>query len=138
MQKKVGGTPLTSKAKKTILLAMDVIEQMMRGAAEILAKILFNKTIPKEFYAQIAVMDLDELAFLLSALVTAGRLEQAEEILFTQFELNPSEELYDLGIEMYGQMSVYSDDELKNFDFSREEIDRGIADIEKLFKAVKA
>ncbi|MCL2797830.1 MAG: DUF6483 family protein [Firmicutes bacterium] len=117
---------------------MDVIEQMMRGAAEILAKILFNKTIPKEFYAQIAVMDLDELAFLLSALVTAGRLEQAEEILFTQFELNPSEELYDLGIEMYGQMSVYSDDELKNFDFSREEIDRGIADIEKLFKAVKA
>lgn len=116
---------------------MDVIEQLVRGAAEILAKILFNKSVPKEFYTEIGVLDLDELEFLLGALVAAGRLEQAEEILFTQFELSPSRELYDIGAEMYGRMSAFSDEMLLKFDFSRAEIEQGVTDLEALTAFIK-
>ena len=116
---------------------MDVIEQLVHGLAEVLAKILFNKTVPKEVYDQIAAMDLDELDFLLGALIAAGRPEQAEDILFAQFEMNPSRELFDLGTEMYGKISVFSDEQLETFEFSRGEIERGKQDLEKLFAAKK-
>ena len=116
---------------------MDVIQQLTQGLAEVLAKILFNKTVPKEVYDQIVAMDLDELDFLLGALVAAGRLEQAEDIFFAQYEAEPSEGLYSLGTEMYGRMGVFNDEQLEVFDFSRAEIERGLRDLEKMHRTGK-
>lgn len=68
----------------------------------------------------------------LRGLISKGKIEEAEDILFKEAENNPSEAIYEIGEKMYALLEKMSDEELKSFNFSREEIKLGLKDLKKL------
>lgn len=70
----------------------------------------------------------------LRGLISKGRIDEAENMLFKEAEKNPSEKIYEIGKRMYNFLSNKRDEELMECNFSREEINLGLEDLKKLIR----
>ena len=109
----------------------DYIMRMINNLVKFLSKIVFNKEIPvyetsqKEEYAQ-----SDDLHKNLLSLLSDGKINEAEDMLFEDFNPKDNKDLM-VALDFYNRLNNMDDEYLKANDFSREEIEQGLRDIAK-------
>jgi hypothetical protein len=65
-------------------------------------------------------------------LITDSKINEAEDLLFESIDTFDSNYLL-LALDFYARLNEYDDDDLKQCNFSREEIDDGLMEVKKLF-----
>ena len=109
----------------------DYIMRMINNLVKFLSKIVFNKEIPvyetsqKKDYAQ-----SDALHKNLLSLLSDGKINEAEDMLFEDFNPKDNKDLM-VALDFYNRLNNMDDEYLKANDFSREEIEQGLRDIAK-------
>ena len=112
---------------------MDVIQQMIKGSGEILAKLLFRKEEGHEMIVEYAATS-KEVGILIWSLLASNDFGEAEALLLKEMRENFDFELYDTGIEFFNALDKLSDDELIAHSYTRERIDEGAT---RLFQILK-
>ncbi|MGI5873689.1 MAG: DUF6483 family protein [Bacillota bacterium] len=79
-----------------------------------------------------ALGDDDLLPEILNEMIAAGKLDEAENLLYRFIENYPLAENYGIGLDFYERLSRLSDEELARDGWSRREIRDGIADLHRL------
>ncbi len=107
------------------------IERMTR----FLAKVLFGKESAAESLEEEASLSGEGLLyFRLRTLIGEGKVNEAENLLFDEFEKDPGPPLLAVALQFYSDLNNLTDGELKRSDFSREEIRDGLAEIRRLYE----
>ncbi|MGM9568270.1 MAG: DUF6483 family protein [Clostridia bacterium] len=78
-----------------------------------------------------AVGDDEILPEILNEMIRAGKIDEAENLLFRCVENLPLTENYAIGLGFYETLSLLSDEELRISGWSRREIKEGIADLHR-------
>ena len=78
--------------------------------------------------------DKDKILIILKKLISEKRYSEGEDILFQFAEDNKPSYLDEVSKWFYGELSLKTDDELMEGDFSRGEIEQGLKDFQKLIK----
>ena len=93
---------------------------------------LFNNDGEGDFLLSDSYSKDDILWITLRGLISKGKIEEAEDILFKEAENNKSEKVYEIGEKMYRLLDKKSEEELKMYNFSKEEIKLGLEDLRKV------
>lgn len=112
---------------------MDILEHAMNGIGKVLAKMLFNKEEDNEH--EIFLEQSESISFItaiLNAMMAESEFNEAENFLFDLLEESFNEEVYKLGIDFFEKLRLKTEDQLKVANYSYEEIEQGIADLNKL------
>ena len=112
---------------------MDVIQQMIRGSGEVLAKILFRKEEDHEIIVEYAATS-KEVGILIWSLLASEDFGEAERLLLREMRDNFDFDLYETGLEFFNALDKLSDAELESRGYSRARIDDGAR---KLFQILK-
>lgn len=78
--------------------------------------------------------DKDKILIILKKLISEKRYSEGEDILFQFAEENQHSYVESVGQWFYKELSLKSEDELAEGDFSRGEVEQGIKDFEKLIQ----
>jgi len=103
---------------------MDVIQQMIRGGGEVLAKLLTHKEEAHEIVVEQASASR-EACILIWSLLAAEDYGEAERMLLKELDYNFDFELYDTGVEFFNALDKLSDAELAAHNYARDRIDAG-------------
>ncbi|ELC8441484.1 hypothetical protein QYB59_000483 [Clostridium perfringens] len=95
---------------------------------------LLNKDGENDFLLADTYSKDDIFWITLRGLISKGKIDEAEDMLFREAEKNPSMEIYEIGEKMYSLLDKKSEEELKKYNFSKEEIDLGLKDLKKLIE----
>lgn len=80
------------------------------------------------------ITDTGKLCLHLRALAAAGKIGQAEDLLFSEIESSQANtELLEAALDFYGYLNEMPDAFLEDSDFSRAEISQGFADVKKIY-----
>lgn len=77
------------------------------------------------------VGDDEMLPEILNEMIGAGKIDEAEDLLFRCVENMPLAENYTIGLHFYEKLSLLSDDELQRAGWSRQEIKEGLVDLHR-------
>jgi hypothetical protein len=111
----------------------DYIMRKIRSLVRFLAKVFLNKDVAVyelpdiEEYTNTDYLH-KELLFLLSQ----GRLNEAENLLFENLDVG-NKRYMELALDFYERLNNYSDDYLKENNFTRKEIEEGLEELTKEF-----
>lgn len=111
---------------------MDVIEKLIKDIGKMCAKVFFNKeekSSEKVDLEQMSSTDIFKIIFNKS--FHEGDYNKAEDLIFNQLEKKNSQEVYEVALEFYNSLSKKSDEQLRQSNFTREEIYQGLKDIQK-------
>jgi predicted DNA-binding ArsR family transcriptional regulator len=112
----------------------DYIMREIENLSRFLATVIFQKRTS-------AVEIIDEqgnisesglLYHRLKALINENKINEAENLLFAEFEQDPNEHNLEVAIQFYKTLQELSDETLENANFSREEIIEGVESIKKI------
>lgn len=95
---------------------------------------LLNKDGENDFLLADTYSKDDIFWITLRGLISKGKIDEAEDMLFREVEKNPSMEVYEIGEKMYNLLYKKSEEELEKYNFSKEEIDLGLKDLKKLIE----
>lgn len=93
---------------------------------------LLNKDGKNDFLLADTYSKDDILWITLRGLISKGKIEEAEDILFKEAEKNPSMEVYEIGEKMYNLLEKKDEEELRKYNFSKDEINLGLKDLKSL------
>ncbi len=79
-----------------------------------------------------SVSDDDMLPEILQEMIAAGKLDEAENLLFRCVENYPLAENYIIGLDFYESLTLLHPEELTSAGWSREEIKEGLNDLHQL------
>jgi hypothetical protein len=114
------------------------LEELFKNLGKAGAKILLNKEEKKSEVINLdQISSADILPGVLKRLIHEGEFNKAEDLLFTEWDEDGSEEMYDIAFDFYGILLGKTDEELRRGAFSREEINQGLKEIEKKMKENK-
>lgn len=114
---------------------MDIIQQLIKDIAKMSAKIAFNKEEKSDEKFKLGQMNsMDIFRMMFDKLFHEGNYNKTEDLIFNELEVNSSPEVYAIALEFYNLLLEKSDEELLKSNFSREEVYRGLNDIEKFVK----
>lgn len=77
------------------------------------------------------------LLITIKRLVLEKKINEAEDVLFTNLEKNRNDNMLCIAGEFYTMLMDLSDDELKENNFTRAEIKEGINDVKELFNELR-
>ena len=98
-----------------------------------IAEIVFNKPSSRyEIQSEVRQIESDLLYVLLCGMVDDKNINGAEDLLFDMFEADNHEHLL-IATDFYNKLSSMTDADLRNADFTREEIERGRSEINAIF-----
>lgn len=110
------------------------IEKLINELARNMGKALLQK---KEDNNEIINLDeadsSDYIRIILKSLVLKQDYNKAENILFEEIEKNKSEKIYKVALDFYNLLIDKSDTELRDGNFSREEVFQGLKDVNTIF-----
>jgi len=109
---------------------MDTIENMIEGIGKMLAKLLLNK-VPKQELVLDLVCVGENLQAKLYYLVSEGKINEAENLLFEELRLYSAPESYAAGLEFYDYLNSLPIEFLEANDFTKAEIEQGLSDMLK-------
>jgi hypothetical protein len=112
---------------------MDVIQQIIRGSGEVLAKFLFRKEEDHEIVVEHAASSR-EVGILIWSLLASNDYGEAEALLLKELDEHFDFDLYDTGLEFFNALDNLSDAELTERGYGRERIDEGAR---RLFEILK-
>lgn len=105
----------------------DWLMRQIEMIADTLARLLFNKKSESNFAVKDAAYNINtELWGKLLSLIEQKKFCEAENLLFSEIENGES---FSIAIEFYTKLNEFSDNELEDNNFSREEIYDGLKDI---------
>ncbi|MDR3318591.1 MAG: DUF6483 family protein [Clostridiales bacterium] len=110
---------------------MDIIENMIAGMAQMLAKLLLGKEDKQEIVLETVSVG-DTLSARLYALIGEGKINEAENMLFDELKLFSSADVYLAGLDFYEYLNRLPDKELEAANFTRAEIEQGLSDLLKI------
>lgn len=115
----------------------DFIEREITGLTRFLAKIIMNQSVATEelLDENNAVSSEKFLKYTLFKLISEGKINEAEDILFEWINENPKLEYLSVAVEFYEKLNSMGDAALKDASFSREEIAEGLLEIKKIYLA---
>lgn len=105
---------------------------LIGGTAKVLAKIFTRKELNDDLFVEIEDEQGRGIDYLVDALLAEGRINEAENVLFDEFQRAPSEALYQTGLAMYQRLNALSDERLDEGDFPRAEVEQGLRDLNEL------
>lgn len=109
----------------------DYIMRMVTNLVRLLSKIIFDKDIPTyEVSNDEKYSKSDDLHKNLLALLSEGKINEAEDMLFEDFDPSVNRDLK-LALDFYNRLNNLDDEYLLENNFSREEIEEGLRDIAK-------
>ena len=100
----------------------------------------FGKALIKKEDDEMQVMNLEEtgsseiLRIILKSLMVKKEYNKAENFLFEEIEKNKSEANYRVAVDFYEELLEKSDEELIANNFSKEEVLKGLKDLNLLYK----
>ncbi|AAO35994.1 hypothetical protein CTC_01436 [Clostridium tetani E88] len=108
------------------------IEKLIEELGKSIGKTILNKKEESSKKINIDQMDsTDIFKIIFNKLFREGNYNKAEDLLFDELEKNNSSEVYEIAIEFYNSLLKKTDEELNKRNFSREEIYKGLEDIQK-------
>lgn len=108
------------------MLKDDYLNRMVENTARMLAKLILGRdTVIYELPDEEAYTEADDLFVRLELLLKAGKINEAENLLFEETDVTNSR-YYELATVFYLKLNQYDDDYLEGHDYSREEIEDGI------------
>lgn len=118
----------------------DYIMDMIETLSDVIIKAILGKEAEKEsndgeFYMTEIEYDREDYVIkaLLTRLVSEGKINEAENLLFKTVEENPSPQMMKLSLEFYKDLGKKTEEELEACGFSKEEIVEGLTDIKEYF-----
>ena len=108
------------------------IEKLIEEFGKTLGKVIFNKKEEKSEKVninQLSSTDIFKINF--NKLFHEGNYNKAEDLIFDELERNNSPEVYEVAIKFYNSLANKSDKELNESNFPRNEIYKGLHDIQK-------
>lgn len=109
----------------------DYIMQMINSFIRFLAKVFFGKdTVTYELSENEGYTESDSLHKMLLDLLSMGKINEAENILFERFDPKDNRQLI-LAIDFYQRLNRLDEEFLQENNFSRQEIEDGLKDIAK-------
>ena len=99
----------------------------------------FGKTLMKKEEDNMQVTNLENngsseiLRIIIKSLLVKKEYNRAENILFEEIEKDKSEGNYKVAIDFYEELLTKSDEDLKENNFSKEEVLQGLKDLKLLF-----
>lgn len=110
----------------------DYIMRMINNLVRVLSKVIFNRDVPVyEISHEGEYEQSDDLHKNLLALLSAGKINEAEDMLFEDFNPRNKKHLM-LALDFYRRLNDLDDEYLKENNFSREEIEEGLRDIAEI------
>ena len=107
-------------------------DYLLRSIAQLirfLAKIVFGKdTVTYELSDDEAYKESDNLHKALVALLSDGKINEAENLLFDEFKSKDNRHMM-VALDFYRRLNDFGDEFLRDHDFSREEIEEGLREI---------
>lgn len=111
------------------------IEEMLNKLSKNMAKMMFHKEKNSDDIINVSNASSDDfLPIVIKNLIYKKDYNKAEDILFEEIHKNASERNYKLALNFYNILSEKSDAELKESNFSKDEIFQGLNDLEKIYK----
>lgn len=114
------------------------LEELFKNLGKAGGKFLLNKE-EKES----DVINLDQISSanilpgVLKRLIHENEFNKAEDMLFKEWDDDIPDEMYRIGVDFYRMLMDKTDEELNRGDFSKEEINQGLKEIEKKMKENK-
>lgn len=108
------------------------IEKLIEELGKSIGKTILNKkeeSSKKINIDQMSSTDIFKIIF--NKLFREGNYNKAEDLIFDELKKNNSSEVYEIAIEFYNSLLKKTDEELNKRNFSREEIYKGLEDIQK-------
>lgn len=110
----------------------DYIMRMISNLIRVLSKVIFNRDIPVYEISQEGEYEQsDDLHKNLLALLSSGKINEAEDMLFEDFNSQNNRHMM-VALDFYRRLNDFHDEYLKESNFSREEIEEGLRDIAKM------
>ena len=109
----------------------DYIMRSITNLIRFLSKIFYGKDIAVyELTENEEYIQSDSLHKSLLALLSSGKINEAENLLFDKFNFNNNRQMM-VAIDFYKRLNMLDDETLKENNFSRKEIEEGLRDIAK-------
>lgn len=109
----------------------DYIMRMINNLVKFLSRIIFKKESPTyEISNRQEYKQSDSLHKNILALLSQGKINEAEDMLFEDFNPKDNQDLM-VALDFYNRLNNMDDEYLKANNFSREEIEEGLRDIAK-------
>ena len=105
----------------------DYILRMTRDLTRAILKLVFNKDIDSPTEELLKDLDKSEFAVHLIAMIDAGQINEAENLLFESTEADDTAALK-MALLFYSYLNEKSDEFLEENHFSREEVFQGLSD----------
>ena len=107
----------------------DFLMRQIKGIADMIAAIIFRKTeVAYEIQDETNHTETDTLFLNLTQLLDIGKINEAEDLLFDSLDTNNRNHLL-LATDFYQRLNAKTDAELKDYGFSRAEVEEGLAEI---------
>lgn len=114
------------------------LEELFKNLGKAGAKLLLNKEEKKSEVINLdQISSSDILPGVLKRLVNEGEYNRAEDVLFKEWSEDSSEGMYNIAVDFYALLLGKTDEELRRGNFSREEIQQGLSEIEEKMKSKK-
>lgn len=110
---------------------LDMVEDLSRGIMKLITKKSDDNS---ETIVVEALSDKDKILVILRKLISERRYSEAENFLFKICENNEEDYVESVGLWFYKELSLKSEEELAAGDFSKEEIEQGLKDFQKLIE----
>lgn len=115
------------------MLQQDYIMRQIRNLIRFIAKVLLKKdSVEYILDEKEENKKVDLIHKRLLELIELGKLNEAEDLLFAEFDASNLKYL-ELALDFYARLNDLDDEFLEEKDFSREEIKEGLRDIGKIF-----
>lgn len=120
------------------MFEQDYVMRQIQLLTESISKLVFKKRI-------IAVEMFDEegniqgsgmLYHRLKALVSEGRINEAENLLFDELMQSPMPEYFEVAIQFYSDLTALGDEALERAEFSICEVEQGLSEIRTLMQGM--
>lgn len=115
----------------------DYIMRQIEAMSRVLGEMLFQKDNEsgkiEVFDKQGYISGGNLLLYRLKKMILEKKVNEAENLLFDTIEQDPSEDYLKTAVVFYDELQKLSDGELKECDFSREEIYEGFKQIEEIY-----
>lgn len=113
-------------------ITQDWIMRQIEALAQFVAKLLFNKNVTAyEIEDENFLTETDELFRKITVLLEKKDVCSAEDLLFDSF--TPTREFMRLAVWFYNTLNAMTDDELREHNFSRDEIYEGLSSVTEMY-----
>ncbi|MFT8313670.1 MAG: DUF6483 family protein [Clostridium sp.] len=118
----------------------DYIMKLIKSSTQLLVTIFSGKnamdSLVNEQNGNVTISENDLLSIMLNNYINAGKINEAENMIFEHIEICKSPFNLQIALSFYKKLNLWSDDKLAKCNFSRNEIVEGLRDVKKYMNKI--